>query len=177
MIDFGTYYNGQFRNDIVKFFVNIPDRSKHTFADLKVFTVQYQSLTKDFNYLDFLDLKQKAYFGTALYFTVLVDQVCYNHFGQFYDKFYRLTLYPKFVGNSPSTDRTNFPPRDIFTAFNYSRDEAKKLDTPNVEFWQTFNEAIPVMEKETKDFFEKHLSEIDGKQFWGKCLAELPHHP
>ena len=175
--NFDKYYNGQFRQDIQTFFSKIPNRSKHTFEDRKIFTVQYQTLTKDFTYLDFLDINQKAYFGTALYFTVLVDQVCYTHYKQHYDKFYHLTLYPKFVGNSPSTDRTNFPPRDIFGAFNYCRDKEKMFNIPNVEFWQTFNEAIPVMEQETKNFFKTHLSEIDGQQFWDKCVAELPHHP
>ena len=175
--NFDKYYNDNFQQDIQTFFSNVPDRSKHTFDDRKIFTVQYQTVTKDFNYLDFLDLTQRAFFGTALFFTFLVDQVCYTHFGQHYDKFQRLTLYPKFVGNSPSTDRTNFPPRDIFGAFNYSRHEEKMLNTPNVEFWETFNEAKPVMERETKDFFKNHLNEIDGQQFWDICLAELPHHP
>jgi len=139
--------------------------------------VQYQSLTKDFNYLDFLDINQKAYFGTALFFTVLVDQVCFSYFAQHYDKFCNLTLYPKFVGNSPSTDRINFPPRDIFTAFNYSRDKEKMFNTQNVEFWQIYNEAIPVIENETKEFFKMHLNDIDGQEFWDKCIKELPLYP
>jgi len=175
--NFDKYYNGQFRQDIQTFFSKVPEISKHTFDDRQVFTVQYQTLTKDFDYLDFLDISQKAYFGTALFFTVLVDQVCYTHFGQQYAKFYKLTRYPKFVGNSPSTDRTNFPPRDIFGAFNYSRDKDKMFNTPNVEFWEAFNEAKPVIERETKDFFKNHLMEIDGQQFWDKCLTELPYHP
>jgi hypothetical protein len=175
--NFDKYYNGQFRQDIQTLFAKVPDRSKHTFDDRNVFTIQYQALTKDFNYLDFLDINQKAYFGTSLFFTVLVDQVCYTYYRQYYDKFCRLTLYPKFVGNSPSTDRTNFPPRDIFGAFNYSRNKEKMVNMPNVEFWPTFNEAIPIMEREIKDFFKNHLSEIDGKQFWNKCVKELPHHP
>ena len=177
MNSFDKYYNGQFRQDIQTFFSKVPDRSKHTFDDKKIFTVQYQTLTKDFNYLDFLDINQKAYFGTALFFTVLVDQVCFTHFRQYYDKFHSLTLYPKFVGNSPSTDRTNFPPRDIFLAFNYSRDKDKMFNTPNVEFWQAFNEAKPVIERETIEFFKNHLSEIDGQNVWDKCSTELPYHP
>ncbi len=67
MNDFDKYYNGQFQKDIQTFFSKIPDRSKHTFNDKKIFTVQYQALTKDFDYLDFLDINQKALFGTALY--------------------------------------------------------------------------------------------------------------
>ena len=174
-MDFDKYYNEQFRQDIQTFFSKIPDRSKHTFEDRDIFTIQYQTLTKDFNYLDFLNLNQKAYFGTALFFTILVDQVCYTHFRQYYDKFQRLTLFPKFVGNGPSWDRTNFPPRDIFGAFNYSRDKDKMINTQNVDFWQVYNEAKSVMEREIKDFFIKHLCEIDGQLFWDKCITELPY--
>jgi hypothetical protein len=175
--NFDKYYSNQFRQDIQTFFATVPDRSKHTFDDKNVFTVQYQTLTKDFNYLDFLDLNQKSYFGTALFFTVLVDQVCYSHYRQDYEKFCKLTLYPKFVGNSPSTDRTNFPPRDIFRALNYSRDKDKMSNTPNVELWQTFNEAITIMERELKNFFQQHLNEINGQEFWDRCVSELPYHP
>ena len=177
MNEFEKYYNGKFRQDIQTFFSNIPERSKRTFDDRNIFTVQYQTLTKDFDYLDFLNKEMRAYFGTALFFTVLVDQVCYSHYQDYYDQFQNLTRYPKFVGNSPSTDRTNFPPRDIFSAFNYSRDKEKMFNTENVEFWTAFNEAKPVMKKETIEFFEKHLSQIDGQEFWSKCERELPYHP
>ena len=177
MNEFEKYYNEKFRQDIQTFFSKIPERSKHTFDNRKIFSVQYQTLTKDFDYLDFLNKEMKAYFGTALFFTVLVDQVCYSHYQDYYDKFQNLTRYPKFVGNSPSTDRTNFPPSDIFSAFNYSRDKETMFNTENVEFWTAFNQAKPIMKKETVEFFEKHLSQIDGQEFWSKCERELPHHP
>lgn len=177
MNNFATYYNNQFRQDIQQFFSKIPNRSKHSFDDNSIFTVQYQALTKDFDYLNFLDENQKAYFGTALFFTVLIDQVCYTHFRQYYNRFHELTRYPKFVGNSPSTDRTNFPLRDIFGAFNYSRDKERTFNTPNIEFWHAYSEAKSAMEKEIKDFCINHLIEIDGQQFWNKCLVELPLYP
>ncbi|WP_431107187.1 hypothetical protein [Winogradskyella poriferorum] len=177
MNEFDKYYNGMFRQDIQTFFSKIPERSKHTFDDRKIFTVQYQTLTKDFDCLDFLDKEMKAFFGTALFFTVLVDQVCYSHYQDYYNKFQKLTRYPKFVGNSPSTDRTNFPPIDIFSAFNYSRDKEKMFNTENVEFWAVFNKAKPVMKKDTINFFKTHMNEIDGEEFWKKCEQELPYHP
>jgi hypothetical protein len=176
MIDFETYYHNKFRQDILRFFSTIPESSKHTFGDKSFFTIQYQTLTKDFNYLDFLDLKEKAYFGTALFFTVLVDQVCYTYYQQHYDKFRILTLYPKFVGNSPSTDQTNIYPGDIFAAFNYSRDDRKKYETPRVEFWEVFTNAVTSMEKEIVDFFKEHLTLIDGVEFWNNCKKEFPYH-
>jgi hypothetical protein len=37
--NFDKYYNGQFRQDIQTFFSKVPDRSKHTFDDKKIFTV------------------------------------------------------------------------------------------------------------------------------------------
>jgi len=177
MNNFEEYYNGQFRKDILTFFSKIPERSKHTFENKNVFTVQYQSLTKDFDYLDFLAEENKAYFGVALFFTVLIDQVCYTYYQDHYYKFERLTCYPKFVGNSPSTDRTNLNPRDIFGAINYSRDKEKMFNTENVKFWNAFNKAKPVMETETMDFFKNYLSDIDGHEFWQRCEQEFPFHP
>ncbi len=177
MNGFHKYYNGQFRQDVQTFFSKIPSRSKHTFGDRNIFTVQYQSLTNDFDYLNFLESEKKAYFGTALFFTVLVDQVCYTHYQEYYHKFESLTRYPKFVGNSPSTDRTNFPSRDIFSAFNYSRDREKMFNSEKVEFWKVFNEAKSVMRNETVDFLENHLNDINGEEFWSRCEREIPYHP
>jgi hypothetical protein len=175
MNDFEKYYSGQFRQDIQMFFSRIPESSKHTFADKRIFTVQYQSLSKDLNYLSFLDPEMKGFFGTALFFTVLLDQICFTHYNDYYERFENLTRYPKFVGNSPSTDRTNFPPRDIFSAFNFSRNKETMFNNENVEFWNAFNQAKPVMKNETVAFFKTHLSDIDGHEFWEKC--ELPYHP
>ena len=31
------------------------------------------------------------------------------------------------------------------------------------------------MEKETKDFFIDHLTEIDGQLFWEQCKEEFPY--
>lgn len=59
MNNFDKYYNEQFRQDIQTFFSEIPAISKHTFDDKSIFTVQYQTLTKDFDYLDFLAYEKK----------------------------------------------------------------------------------------------------------------------
>jgi hypothetical protein len=174
MYSFSKYYSEKFQKDILKFLSAIPEISKHTFEDKKIFTIQYQSLSKDFNYLDFLNITEKAFFGTALFFTVLVDQVCFRYFNNRYEKFYKLTLYPKFVGNSASTDRTNLHPSEIFLAMNYSRDEKKKRESIQIQFSEIFREAIPVIERETKGFFSNHLSDIDGNLFWEKCKNEFP---
>lgn len=115
--------------------------------DRKIFIAQYQTCTKDFDYLDFLKKEIKAYFGTALFYTVLVDQFCYFHYQDNYDKFEKLTRYPTLFGNSPSTDRTNFLPRDTFSDFNYSRDKIRMFNTKNVELWTAFNEAKPIMKR------------------------------
>ena len=134
MNDFNKYYNEQFIQDIQTFLSKVPELSKRKFDDRNIFTIQYQALTKDFDYLNFLDIEMKAYFETALYFTVLIDQVCFSHYQSIYGQFECLTRYPKFVGNSPSSDRTNFPSRDIFRAFHYSRDKEKMFETKNVKF-------------------------------------------
>ena len=174
MIDFETYYQTRFQKDILRFFSTVPDRSKFIYDDNQTPTIQYQTLSKDFQHLDFLDSKEKALFGAALFFIVLVDQVCFSFYNEHYDKFRQLTLSPKFVGNSPSTDRTNFHPANIFAAFNYSREDNKKNETERIEFNEVLKQSVQTMETEIKNFFKKHLPEIDGQEFWSKCINELP---
>ena len=85
-----------------------------------------------------------------------------------------MTLYPKFVGNSPSTDNTNLYPGDIFAAINFSRGKSESRETATVVFWDLFNEAVPVMEEEIKLFFQNYLNEINGLTFWEHCKKEFP---
>lgn len=174
MNGFETYYKNRFQHDIRTFFSTVPEHSKHTFDDKTIFTIQYQTLTKDFEHLNFLTNKEKSYFGTALFFTVLIDQVCYSHFRDVYETFRRLTLYPKLVGNSPSTDRTNLHPSNIFSALNYFRDERKKREADRIIIEAVFNESISVMEKETMEFLRQHFPEINAQDFWERCKSNFP---
>lgn len=172
MSDFATYYRTKFSSDIIQFFTTIPDSSKFHFCLIeKIFKIQYYRLNRDYEHLNFLSTTDKEFFGVALFFTVLTDMVCYSCFHQYYDQFRKLTQYPKFIGNCHSECHNHLEPKYIFEAMNYSREGCPPV---RLEFAEKFKEAIPVMEEEVKDFFPKHLPEIDGQEFWDRYKREFP---
>jgi hypothetical protein len=172
MINFNTYYNSNFRQDINKFFSTIPDDSKfHQDKERKeIFAIQHERLTPRHIHLDFLDKPSKELFGIALFFTVLVDMVCFTYYKENYVKFQQLTRYPKFIGNCLSTCRYHLHPREIFNAMNQGRTTTET----QLLFIDKFGDAIEVMKRETADFFHQYLTEVNGEEFWERCERELP---
>lgn len=171
MNQFATYYNQQFRQDLNKFFSEIPDESRfHEDQQKKnIFSIQIERLTGNYPHLDFLNNEEKAFFGVALYFTILVDMVCYTYYKKDYLFFQNLTRYPKFIGNCPGGCRYHFHPSRIFEFMSRNRSVKKKLS-----FSEVFQMAIPVMRQEVEDFFQENMWQLNGKLFWEKCLAEFP---
>ena len=174
--NYNKYYNDKFRIDIQKFLMSIPEESRHHHDrdDKTTFTIQYEKLTQDFDHLSFLTKQEKIFFGISLFFTVLVDQVCYTHYKKEYDKFKQLTQYPKFIGDCLTMCNYHFHPHQIFSAMNYSK--RKKLDINShydIDFSKVFIEATPIMEKEIKDFFRVHKIVINENEFWIKCKNEF----
>jgi hypothetical protein len=172
MKDFEIYYNSQFRQDIIKFFSTIPDESRyHEDKDQrKILSIQYERLTPQNNHLEFLDKETKELFGVALFFTVLTDMVCFTHYKVYYNKFQSLTLYPKLIGNCLVWCHYHLHPRDIFYAMNHGRNATE----PQLVFNEKFSDSLEIMERKIIDFFNQHLSEISGIEFWNRCKVEFP---
>ena len=178
MESFASYYAMKFRLDINQFFSNIPEQSRfhEDMRNKELLSIQYERLTCDFKHLDFLNKDETEYFGVSLFFTVLTDMVCYTHYKNHYNSFRKLTRYPKFIGNCPGGCHYHYHPRDIFIAMNFSR--TKRLDSHSQKllvFYDKFLEAVPFMEQETKAFFEKQFTEVDGQLFWATCKSEFPY--
>lgn len=131
MGSFDTYYNERFRHDLQRFLEEIPDKSKHHDSyDKGTYYIQYERLTKDKTHLDFLKTPaDKVNFGIALFLTILVDEVCYTYYKQFYPEFKALTNYPEFIGNCPAGCNYHFHPSDIFLAMNYGRNPTQEIQT------------------------------------------------
>lgn len=174
MMTFDEYYRREFRADIQQFMMSIPAGSRHHDNDESQFTIQYGRLTKDTRHLDVIAAEKRAYFAVALFFSVLVDEVCYTHFQWYYDKFRSLTRYPKFIGDCLGACRYHLHPREIFTAINYSRDVRNAETRPNIEVQSVFQGARGAMRKEVFDFFTHYMTEIDPTEFWGRCVYEFP---
>ena len=178
MTKFETYYTTKFRQDINLFFSTIPDQSRfHEDNQTKqTFSIQYERLTRDFGHLNQLTKTDREYFGVALFFTVLTDMVCYSKYRENYNNFRRLTLYPKFIGNCPGGCHYHYHPSDIFAAMNFSRSKPLDVLSPErLDFYEKFSEAIPTMEKETKDVCSDHLTEIDEQRFCEQCKEEFSY--
>jgi len=175
---FATYYKTKFKKDLNRFFETIPDQSKfHEDPQNKEeFSIQFERLARDFDYLNFLSKDEKINFGVALFFTVLIDMVCYTHFKEHYNKFRKLTRYPKLIGSCPGGCYHHFPPDYIFRAMNHTSARVGEhiLASDRLDFSGKFQEAIVIMEKETKDFFAEYLTEIDEQKFWISAKQNFP---
>lgn len=178
MNNFSTYYNFRFREDLNIFFSTIPDQSKfhEDNRNKEIYSIQYDRLSSKYKHLNFLTSDEKAKFGVALFFTVLTDMLCYTNYRYSYNKFRQLTRYPKFIGMCPGGCSYHYPPSEIFRAMNkIQMIQHLPLNQKRLQFRDTFNEGIPVMEIEIKNFFNENLSEIDGQTFWEQCKSEFPY--
>jgi hypothetical protein len=173
MMDFKTYYNSKFRDDLNRFFSTIPDASKfHEDPENKqIFSIQYERLTPSFDHLNFLDKDTKELFAVALFLTILTDMVCFSHFKAHYSQFRNLTRYPKFIGNCPGGCRYHYHPRDIFFAMNKGR----SANEQHLIFYDKFLGATETMKEEVLSFFNQYLPDINGETFWAKCQNEFPY--
>ena len=150
MKKFRAYYKNQFRHDINHFIATIPKGSKFHFPfnSQDSIKIQFDRLSGFRTHLDFLAKEEKEFFGVALFFTVLVDMVCYTYYQEHYDKFRKLTQYSKLIGSCPCGCLTHLHPKNIFKAMNQDlRNNEDKLF-----FKDKFNSAIDVMKKETLVF-------------------------
>jgi len=175
MEDFKTYYLNSFQKDLYKFFETIPEESKfHEDRERKqIYSIQFSRLNKSSKHLDFLSCNEKALFGISLFYLVLADMVCYTHFSDHYQKFQELTRYPKFIGNCPGACHYHFHPSRIFSAMNYELNES---DEEWIDFRGVQNETVSFIRNEIMDFFNNHLTEIDGDEFWQKYKREFPYY-
>ena len=172
---FSEYYSGRFRDDITRFMMSIPAESRNHELDKSIFTVQYDKLTKDTAHLEVIPSEDRSNFAVALYFTVLVDEVCYTHYKAEYSAFRALTMYPKFIGNCPGACQYHLHPQNIFAAINHSRDNGKNnARRPDIFVYDSLSQAIEIMKHEVFDFFTKYMTAINPSEFWHKCTAELP---
>jgi hypothetical protein len=154
--------------------VLIPARSRHHNSDKGEFTIQYANLTKDTRYLEVVPLGRRSNFAVALFFMVLIDEVCYTYYRKDYPKFRRITMYPKFIGNCPGGCQSHLHPNGIFRAVNYSREDQNALKRPDIDVHDSFDEAVPVMCEEVFDFFTNHMRTISPHLFWYRCKTEFP---
>jgi len=112
---------------------------------------------------------QKDYnlFASALFFSVLIDQVCYTYYQDHYRRFESLTGNPKFVDYFGHCH-----PKYILCKMGSDYTETTRRCYGNVGA-QLLPEAIEVFHHVTDNFLSEHIPEISSEKFWNRCLDEV----
>lgn len=189
--DFKTYYKKSFQSDLHNFLLQVPVEGNKHFNKNEI-CIQYFFLTPQYIYLDIIPHERRGMFAVALFWTILVDQIFFTYYREFYHCFQSKTLYPKFIGNctAPSLVTSQCGshqhPRKVFKAINDTTDKGNKFDIDRIIFKKDENKkertfinfepilefAKHVMKDEIKDYFESQQPEINWLDFWIKCENE-----
>jgi len=190
--DFSKYYQNLFQQDLLSFAGQIPSEGNKHFQANEL-TIQYFYLIPYYNYLDIIPADRQALFAVSLFWTVLVDEVCYSNYRNQYPAFRQKTQYPKFIGNctAPSLMSSecghHLHPNKILQAINDYKDTGNpegfgreiflknesKVKRQPISYNMVLKQSIPVIKDEVKNYFTNHHPEINWEEFWDKCLAEL----
>lgn len=166
-MNYREYYGEPFRKDLNAVISALP--SGH--SNERQTVVQPRTLSTENRIIKDWSQDRLNLFATALFYTVLVDQVCHYHFNYLYREFEQLTRYPKLLGDCPGGCVWGFGhPRMILHSIG-SRPGPATNWIHSVELVEGSQE---VMEQEIKSFSEDHLPGLDAEYFWGKVVAELP---
>jgi len=99
---FEDYYTKKFKHDLRKFYATMPEgMRKHLYRSPGSYSISMNFLVDPEMALKVVPLDDRPNFAVCLYFTALVDQSMHYHFRQYYDRFERMTNYPKLTGACP----------------------------------------------------------------------------
>jgi hypothetical protein len=113
-----------------------------------------------------MDPYQRARFGVALFFVVLMDMVMYVNEYDSYPGFRSATRYWKCIESCSSACQFRLHHSQVFEAMCEGR--------TRFQFILPFREAVPVMQDHFRNLFARlEISEV-FEFAWGECLRELP---
>ena len=167
-MDFREYYGETFRRDLNAVISALP--SGH--SNERQTVIQPRTLSTDNLMIKGWDQNRLNLFATALFYTVLVDQVCHYHFNHLHRDFEQLTRYPKLLGDCPGGCIWGYShPVMILQSIGSEPGPASNW----INRACLVDGSQDVMKEEIIDFCENHLHALDPTAFWGRVLAELPH--
>jgi hypothetical protein len=164
------YYGDPFRFNLRELLAAHPQPHDHSGEDLMI---QPCMLAVDTMPIQAWPEDRLRLFTTALFYTVLVDQVAYTRFRQSYGRWRALTMYPKLRGDCPAACRSNLNPGEAFRLVT-RRKEDSYGGTPAMDCTTELAEARVIMKAEVLEFFPDHMPEGDGDHFWELCAMHLP---
>ena len=168
---FADYYRLRFRDDLTRVIRSAPPPHHLSVGETEV-RLQPRTLSDHNETVRSWPAEQRALFGVALFFSVLVDQVCYTYHRNQYEDFRRLTQYPKFVGDCPGGCYSHLHPSLILEQLGGCA--GMGYAHPPVPITQVLASAIPVMRREVLEFCRDHMPMLNGSAFWAQCLDEIP---
>lgn len=154
---FSEYYGDLFQKDLEAVVRAKP--STHNRESKQPYVIQPAMLSLDGKVIRCWNDERMTHFATALFFSVLFDQVFYTHYQEQYPLFQSLMHYPKFIGNCPISCRMNLHPTDVFYCFG---------STP------ASDGARELMRHELQTLIEQNFPGIDPEEVWSRCNDELP---
>src|SRR5690349_20634850 len=108
---FAYYYRAAFREDLVEL-LRLHKQGHGHGSDI---AIQPRMLALGAKPFHTWTPDHQRLFLTALYFTVLVDQVVFTHFRGRYPRFRELTQYPKLIGDCPGGCYSHLHPAEVFS--------------------------------------------------------------
>ena len=164
---FADYYRTEFRADLESVLRAAPPQH-HEHPDEA--TIQPYSLSSANSAVRHMPTERRVRFGAALFFTVLVDQVCYTYFQDVYPKFRSITRYPKLRGDCPGACNYHIHPATIFRALGR---QAVPTNEDRFAYDLLPSDTVVAMHREVTDFVHAHMPEL-GESFWTRCDREIP---
>ena len=159
-----TTTDGTFADDLSRVVAALPPETPHAEWKGEV-TVQPRTISSANPVIRAWNEDRVRQFASALFLTVLVDEVCYTHFREQYPQFRLLTNYPKFRGDCPGACGHHLHPSDVFRAVNVEPDSWSGQG-------DLYEGALEMMHAEVARVFGSGTIPIDVEDFWGRCLKE-----
>ncbi len=169
-MNFETYYKCQFEADLRLLLGCIPEKHKRTlWSDPSALTIQLDRLRKG-DAIEAVPEGRRPLFAVCLCWTVLIDQAMYKYSGHYYERFRRLSAYPKLTGAGEWTwcHKCTRPIYAISDMYYGNADVASEVRS---------------LMSDAKDYFRKDIPESLGRLFsipdelseriFVECLREL----
>ena len=153
---FEAYFEGQFPADLDAFLDAMPDgQRKHFMKSPESYSISMNYLVEPELALHVIPLGRRPYYAAALYFTSLMDQGMYYHHPDCYERYRRLTDYPKLTGACPGACMYIAEPTMALERTNlFDADPSDYIQRRPDRLAQNAQMLAPVLQ-EARDYFRR----------------------
>lgn len=155
-LTFQDYFERQFPADLAAFLEAMPaGQRKHFMKSPESYSISMNYLVEPRLALHVIPLERRPYYAAALYFTSLMDQAMYQHRQESYERYRRLTDYPKLTGACPGACMYIAEPTMALTHTNlFDVDETDYIQRRSDTVFRNELTLAPIL-KEGKAYFRQ----------------------